>query len=85
MRSTSPSLQQSSSSCNIRSLQDNLDDLISSLAKEYNNNNNNKDSKNNVGKGKAKNYYNRSNNNSDIDNNDIKDSDKSNKVRECIE
>jgi len=43
-------------------LQDNLDNLVNGLAKEYNYNDNNKDSENVVDKGKAKNYNDGSNN-----------------------
>ena len=49
-------------SCDIKLLQDNLDNLVNSLAKEYNYNNDNKDSENVVDKGKAKNYNDGSNN-----------------------
>jgi len=73
-------------SYNIRLLQDNLNDLINSSAKEYNHNNNNEDSENIIDKSKAENYNDGSDNSDDIDNDNTRDSDSSDSDRayRCI-
>ena len=76
-RPTSPLLQQPSSPYNIRPPQDNLNNLVNGLAKEYNYNGTNENSENVIDKSKAENYNDRSDGSGDTDDDDARDGDSS--------